>query len=209
MKKESEATSDEIEKPSSSSCCHEKTEEALGSSCCRLKNDKKGDQESSIPEEKEPVSFEKEAQEWKDKYLRALAEIENSRKRLMREKAESQGFAIQNVIVDLLQPFDQLEMALEHADKAPQEVKAWAMGFQMILEHFRQVFSSYDVRAISGIGHLFDPHLHEAIETEEKTDVPEGTIIQEFQKGYRMGSKTIRPAKVKVATTPKTQEGNE
>lgn len=157
-------------------------------------------EESPVEEAKE-ARLEKELLDWKDKYFRALAEIENSRKRLMRDKAEAQGYAIQNVIVDLLQPFDQLEMALEHADKAPQEVKAWAMGFQMILEHFRQVFSSYDVRAFSGLGQIFDPHLHEAIETEEQKGVPDGTIIAEFQKGYRMGNKTIRPAKVKVCAS--------
>ncbi len=151
-------------------------------------------------------ALKKEKEEFKDKYLRALAEIENSRKRLMRERVEAQGLAVQNVIVDMLQPFDQLEMALHHADKAAPEVKAWAMGFQMILEHFRQVFSTHGVSSFTSVGMLFDPHLHEAIETEEKSDVQEGTILQEFQKGYRMGGKTIRPAKVKVATQPKSAE---
>jgi molecular chaperone GrpE len=148
----------------------------------------------------------KERDDFKDKYLRALAEIENSRKRLMREKVDAQGFAVQNVIIDLLQPFDQMELALQHADKAAGEVKAWALGFQMILDHFRQVFSSHGVTSFSSVGALFDPHLHEAIETEECSDKPEGLIVFEFQKGYRMGGKTIRPAKVKVATHPKNDE---
>ncbi len=176
----------------------ESSHEQRVDSCCRA-----NEKEMGAP------SFQKEAEEWKDKYMRAIAEIENVRKRLTREKIEGQGFAIQNVIADFIQPFDQLEVALEHADKAPQEVKMWAIGFQMILEQFKQLFLSYDVQSIPGVGTLFDPNLHEAIEVEETLEAPEGTILQLFQKGYKIGSRTIRPARVKVAAAPKTNEKEE
>ncbi len=183
MKQDQEETTSEIE------------EEKVQSSCCREKG---GMAQAPGTAASQPAE-----EDWKDKYLRALAEIENSRKRLMREKAEAQGFAIQNVVLDMLQPFDQLEMALEHANKASDEVKNWAFGFKMILDHFRQVFSVYDVHSFTAVGQIFDPHQHEAIEMEERTDIPEGTITKEFQKGYRIGNKTIRPAKVVVATQGK------
>lgn len=151
-------------------------------------------------------SLKDEVQELKDKYLRALAEIENSRKRLAREKIESQGFAIQNVISDLLQPIDHFEQALAHADQAVGDVAVWAKGFSMILQQFVQVLSDHGVVPYSSIGQMFDPHLHEAVETEERSEVPEGSIVFEFQKGYRLGGRTIRPARVRVATPPKVEE---
>jgi molecular chaperone GrpE len=124
-----------------------------------------------------------EIQEVKDKYLRALAETENSRKRLSREKVESQSYAVQNIVVDLLQPIDHFEQALRHAEAAKGDVTTWAKGFE-------------------SMNQPFDPHVHEAVETEERPDVPEGTVVYEFQKGYRLGGRTIRPARVRVATRP-------
>lgn len=147
-----------------------------------------------------------EAKDYKDKYLRALAEIENSRKRLTREKLESQSLAIQNVIVDFLEPLDHLEQALQHASNFTGEVKAWSQGFQMILQQFFQVLQSYDVSSFASIGMAFDPNLHEAIEVEERSDMQEGTVVYEFKKGYKMGAKTVRPAKVRVAQMPKEVE---
>jgi len=144
-----------------------------------------------------------EVKEYKDKYLRALAEIENSRKRLTREKLDSQAIAIQGVISDFLEPLDHMEQALKHASLLVGDVQVWAQGFQMILQQFYQVLESYDVTSFSSVGMLFDPHLHEAIEVEERADVQEGIILHEFKKGYKMGSKTVRPAKVRVAQMPK------
>ena len=143
-----------------------------------------------------------EIQEVKDKYLRALAETENSRKRLSREKVESQSYAVQNIVVDLLQPIDHFEQALRHAEAAKGDVTTWAKGFEMILEQLRQVLSDHGVTSYESMNQPFDPHVHEAVETEERPDVPEGTVVYEFQKGYRLGGRTIRPARVRVATRP-------
>jgi molecular chaperone GrpE len=144
-----------------------------------------------------------EGKEFKDKYLRALAEMENSRKRLTREKLESQTIAVQSVVSDFLEPLDHLEQALKHASSFKGDVAVWAQGFQMILQQFHQVLESYDVISFSSVGMLFDPNLHEAIEVEENADAKEGTILHEFKKGYKMGSKTVRAAKVRVAQLPK------
>lgn len=166
----------------------------------------------TIPQRENTISEEalnkalNEAKEYKDKYLRALAEMENSRKRLMREKLESQSIAVQGVIVDFLEPLDHLEQALKHASQLVGDVKVWAQGFQMILQQFYQLLESYDVRSFASVGMVFDPNLHEAIEVEEKSDVQEGIILHEFKKGYKMGSKTVRPAKVRVAQSPKEKE---
>lgn len=191
-------------------CIHESDATTCQSSCEPCKNCTCGKESDALVsnEENEILKLQQELQEYKDKYLRALAEIENSRKRLMREKLESQSIAIQSAIIEFLEPLDHFELAMNHAKLASSEVSAWAKGFEMILQQLFQVLEAYDVRAVSSVGAMFDPHLHEAIEVEERTDVPEGTIIREFKKGYTMGQKTIRPAKVLVAQAPKEDEKN-
>lgn len=154
-------------------------------------------------EEDEIIKLKAELAEFKDKYFRQLAETENTRKRLQKEKIESQSFAIQDVVLDFLQPLDHFEQALNASQNSSDEVKHWAIGFRMILQQLKQVIQDNGITTFDSIGEMFDPHLHEAIETEEMANFAEGTIIQEFTRGYKMGSRVIRPAKVKVATAPK------
>jgi len=169
---------------------------------------------SKEPIEEESVSIgkdslkecEEQLQEYKNKYLRALAEVENIRKRLSKEKVESQSFAVQNVILDLLLPIDHFEQALQHGENASPEIANWTKGFQMIFQQLRQVLADHGVSHFDSQGEQFDPHMHEAVETEERSDIAEGTILFEFQKGYRLGGRTIRAAKVRVAVPPKQEE---
>jgi len=148
------------------------------------------------------VSPEAELQDMKDKYFRALAEIENTRKRLTREKLESQSYAIQNVIADFLQPLDHFEKALTAAENASSDVKHWAVGFEMILQQMKQVLGDHGVVGFDSLNQPFDPHFHEAIETEETSSVAPGIVLQEVVRGYKIGNRVIRPAKVKVSTAP-------
>ena len=167
------------------------------------------EQPTEVPESSPESTLEilkGELQEYKDKYLRALAEAENTRKRLAREKVESQSYAVQNIVTDLLQPIDHFEQALRHAEEAKGDITTWAKGFEMILEQLRQVLSDHGVSSYPSLNVPFDPHMHEAVETEERPDVPEGTVVFEFQKGYRLGGRTIRPARVRVATRPAWEE---
>ena len=102
----------------------------------------------------------------------------------------------------MLAPVDNLENALKHTGSMSEETKLWAQGFQMILSQFKEVLTGNGVTEFSSAGTLFDPALHQAVEMEETTNVPEGTIIEEFVKGYKSGDRTIRPAQVKVAKAP-------
>lgn len=160
----------------------------------------------SMPDELSKVR--QELTEYKDKYFRAIAEAENMRKRLQKEKLDSQTYAIQDVILDFLQPLDHFERALNASENASSDVKNWAVGFQMILAQCKQILQDNGVVPFEVVGKQFDPHMHEAIETEETTDRPEGTIIQEFIRGYKMATRVIRPAKVKVAVAPASSEEN-
>jgi molecular chaperone GrpE len=144
----------------------------------------------------------KEASEFKDKYLRLLAESENARKRLYKERQELTQFAVQNLIVDFLNPIDHMENALNYTQNMSDEVKHWALGFQMILGQFKDVLSNHNVQAFVSKGQQFDPHLHEAVEMLETDEYPSGTVVEESMRGYKMGDRIIRPSRVKVAKTP-------
>ena len=147
-------------------------------------------------------SLRRELAESKDKYLRVLAESENTRKRLQKDKQETIQYALQNVIVDFLTPIDHMENALNFTQQMSDDVKHWAVGFQMILAQFKDVLSNNGVTPFSSEGKPFDPHRHEAIENIETTAVPPGVVVEESLKGYIMGDKTIRPARVKVSKAP-------
>ncbi len=154
-------------------------------------------EQETPPEPQE--TLESELKDYKDKYLRLLAEIDNTRKRMQKEKQEMTRFAVDNVIAELLGPLDNLENALKFTESSSPEVRHWAQGFVMILGQFKDVLNNHGVTPFHSEGMQFDPHMHFAIETEETDSVPEGTILQEFIKGYRSGERTVRPARVKVA----------
>lgn len=148
------------------------------------------------------IEFEKlqnDASESKDKYLRLLAESENARKRLYKERQELTQFSIQNVITDFLNPIDHMENALKFTQQMSDEVKHWALGFQMILGQFKEVLSSNGVQAFVSEGKPFDPHYHEAVEMVETDEYPPGIVIEESIRGYKMGDRVIRPSRVKVS----------
>ncbi len=149
--------------------------------------------------QQENANLKAELKEKNDRYLMALAEAENSRKRLQKERTEMMQYAVENALLDFLPPMESMEKALGFASQTSDEVKNWAIGFQMI---FKQVFEDKGVVEYSSKGELFNPYLHEAVEIEETTDIPEGTILEEFTKGYKIGDRPIRVAKVKVAKFP-------
>ena len=146
--------------------------------------------------------LQKEILDYKDKYLRLLADGENSRKRLQKEKLEISRYATENLVIDFLRPIDNFENALRFAQEMSDEVKNWAFGFQMILTQFKDVLAQHGVTPFESIGHPFNPHDHEAIEMVESIDYPSGHIIEESMRGYSMGDRTIRVARVKVAKAP-------
>jgi molecular chaperone GrpE len=161
--------------------------------------------------EAELLKAKEEAKEYKDKYLLLLAESENARKRLQKERQDIQRFAMRGILSELLFPLDQLDGALAYSENASPEIKQWAFGFKMILNQFKEILTQYHVHAFHAKGTHFNPELHEAIEVVETTEYPDGTIIEELRPGYRMGESTLRPAQVKVAKAPKkvTEKGQE
>lgn len=140
--------------------------------------------------------FKNEAAEYKDKYLRLLADMENTRKRMQKEKQELTQYSIERLLTEFLTPIDHMENALKFTQDQSDEVKHWALGFQMILNQFKDVLANNGVKAFESEGMSFDPYIHDAIEIVEGKEP--GIIIKEYMKGYKMGERVIRPARVKV-----------
>ena len=145
--------------------------------------------------------------DFRDKYLRGLADSENLRKRLQKERQELLQYAVQGVLIDFLSPIDHLETALKYADQASDDVKHWAVGFQMILGQFKEAIANNGAVPFTSVGTPFDPHFHEAVEMIDTDEFAPGTVVEESLSGYKMGEKVIRPARVKVAKKiPETVE---
>lgn len=163
-------------------------------------------EETTPPEEQPATAACPPEENWKDKYLHAIAEMENMRKRMQKERYETSKFAIESTIVDFLPPMDNFENALRFAGSASPEIKNWAIGFEMILSQFKEVLSNHGIHPFSSEGTQFNPLQHEAVEVFETTESPDGTILQDFSKGYKSSARTIRPARVKVAKNPQNNQ---
>ena len=157
---------------------------------------------------KENSDLETQVIEWKNKYFQLLADQENLRKRLQREKEQTLNFAIEKTIVEFLPIIDNFENALSFAEQSSNEIKQWATGFQMILSQLRDVIYSHGIVSFHSKGNMFDPYLHEAMEIVETNEHLDGTILEEFAKGYKGKDRIIRPAKVKIARTQKNVKEN-
>jgi molecular chaperone GrpE len=143
-----------------------------------------------------------EVSEYKDKYLRTLAELENSRKRLVKEREELTKLAVERLLAAFLPPIDHFENALRYVDQLSDEMRTWALGFQMILDQFKQVLAEHHVVPFVSVGKPFDPHRHDAVEIVPTDEVAPGMVMEEFFKGYQMGDRIVRHARVKVSAAP-------
>lgn len=165
----------------------------------------------TTPVETVEEQLKQELQECKDKYLRLLAEQENMRKRLLKERDTLLQHAKDDLISDLLTPIDHLETALSITKSSSPDVQQWALGFEMILNQFKDVLGNNGIKSYVSLGHLYDPHFHEVVETIETTEHPPGTIVKETLRGYRRGDKALRVSHVIVAkepTAPLKEENN-
>jgi molecular chaperone GrpE len=153
------------------------------------------------PEKKgsELERLKQEAAQAQDRYLRALADFENTKKRLRREQEELARYASETVVRDLLPVMDSLDQALVAVDKQA-DPQAIIKGVHLIYRQLLGLLDKEGVKRIPAVGEPFDPHRHEAVAQVETTDgTADDTVIEEVQVGYTMHGKVIRPAIVKVA----------
>ena len=133
----------------------------------------------------------------RDRHLRAVAEMQNFRKRTARENQDRQRYAGQSVLSAILPVMDNLTRVLEHQEAAGTE--EFAKGVQMTVDEFFRVLASLGVTVVGSEGETFDPNVHEAVARVEGSDVPEGTVVAVDAPGYCLHDRCIRPARVVVA----------
>ncbi len=143
-----------------------------------------------------------EAAGFKDKYIRILAEFDNARKRNERERAELIKYAHEEVIIELLGLAEDLERSLESSKKFLADANT-IKGLEIVVGKMRDLLKKYDVRSVESVDKKFDPTCHEAMMQMESQEHEDGVIIEEFQKGYWLGERVVRTAKVKVAKNNK------
>jgi molecular chaperone GrpE len=137
-----------------------------------------------------------------DQLLRRQAEFENYRRRIEREKSESYARARGEVLLELLPVVDNFERALSSLEKSESDAAGLRHGIELIHKQFKDALTKFGLEPVESVGQVFDPHLHEAVTIEPTDEHEENTIIEEFQRGYKLGEKLLRPAKVKVAASP-------
>ncbi len=154
----------------------------------------------------EVENLRQQVEELKDKYLRALAEMENLRRRTREEQARLIEHANERLLAELLAVVDDLERALANADTSAQALRK---GVELIHQKLLSIMRDFGAEPLEAVGQQFDPYLHEAVERVETEEVPENTIVAELQRGYKYRDKLLRPARVKVAARPESEQENE
>jgi molecular chaperone GrpE len=137
----------------------------------------------------------KEAQE---KVLRLAAELDNTRKRLEREKTEGIAYANESILRKLVEVIDNLERAIEHGER-DETCEGLLDGVRMTHKSFLDVLAKFDAAPFESVGTVFDPNRHEAVIQEHSSEYPDMTVTREFQKGYTLKDRLLRPARVGVA----------
>jgi molecular chaperone GrpE len=143
------------------------------------------------------AAAEKEKKENWDRYLRAAADLENTRKRQKREADDAKFETKTKILKEILPVVDNLERAIEHAG-AGSENNPIIEGVNLVLRQLMTAFERLDVTPVEAQGQPFDPNLHEAI-SQQESDLPPGSVVTVLQRGYKSGDRLLRPALVVVA----------
>ena len=151
-----------------------------------------------IHEPEDPLlKIQTERDEFKDKYLRGLAEMDNFRKRMKKEKEEYQRYVMNEFLLDLLQIFDNLERALKA--KGHDADRGIISGVEMIRKQFLDLLKKNQVLEIDALGKHFDPVFHEALSKEEREGISQAVVVEIYQRGFTYNDKLLRPVLTKVA----------
>ncbi len=151
-----------------------------------------------LPDEEVGEDLEAKVKELEDKHLRTYADFDNYRKRAAKDREESVYFARQKLLQELLEVKDHLELALSHSEKT-EDTTGLREGVTLTLKQLGKFMEKNGVKEFQSVGEPFDPARHEAIQEQESADVPPGTVVLEFQKGYLLNDKLLRPSRVIVS----------
>ncbi|MGE5343766.1 MAG: nucleotide exchange factor GrpE [Candidatus Omnitrophota bacterium] len=164
-------------------------------------------QEKVEEQEKLLEAMSLERDDFKDKYLRTMAEIDNFRKRVKKEKEEYQKYVLSEFLLDILHVYDNLERALKSKTvPASEDAKSIISGVEMIHKQFNDALKKYNVIEIDALNKPFDPNLHQALSKEEQKDITVPIVVEVYQKGFMYNGKLLKPVLAKVAVPVKNPE---
>jgi molecular chaperone GrpE len=165
------------------------------------------DQAEAAPASADPVAeAKKEASDNHDRYLRAMADLENFRRRTVREKDELRLFASSRLLEDLLPALDNLGLALTAARQPKADLKGLANGVELVQQQLKASLAAHGLKEINPIGQPFDPHQHEAISHQASADVKPEHVMTVVRTGYSLNGRLIRPASVVVSSGKTVEE---
>lgn len=150
-------------------------------------------EQNSIVEE-----YKAKLEEAENRYLRLQADFDNFRRRTKLDMEASQKYRAQNIITDLLPALDNFERALQ-MQVDHEQAKSLLQGMEMVYRSLLEAIKKEGVEKIDAVGKSFDPHLHQAVMQVETEDTESGIVLEEFQKGYKLKDRVIRPSMVKVS----------
>jgi molecular chaperone GrpE len=171
-----------------------------------------GPQDDAAQSQDDPVqALAAEAADLKERLLRTMADMENLRKRMEREKAEASLYAATSFARDLLSVADSMDRALQSVPQEGREdlgeaTRNLLAGIEVTHKELLNVFSRHGISRIEPMGEKFDPHFQQAMFEVPDTSMPPGTVVQVMQAGYTIGERCLRPALVGVAKAPPKEE---
>ncbi|HEX7516871.1 MAG TPA: nucleotide exchange factor GrpE [Chthoniobacterales bacterium] len=155
--------------------------------------------QSTSPDQDEDESLQADLDRFRDLALRSQADFENYKKRAAREKEEAIRYANSALLERLIAIVDNFELGLESA-RGEGENSPVLSGMSMVLKQFMDFLTEHGLQPIDATGQKFDPNLHEAIAHESNEQFPEGVVIRQTRRGYRMKDRLLRPSSVVVSS---------
>lgn len=155
--------------------------------------------ENAAEELSEVEKLQQELAQANDKLLRMHAEFDNFRKRSFKDLAHGRTMTQIDTVMPFLQVFDHFSMAMKSAEVSD-NIEALKQGLNMILNEYNKAFEELGIVKVNAVGEKFDPNLHDAMANEASDEVPEGTVIQQWSCGYKLGERLLKPARVVVSS---------
>ncbi|MDX1963120.1 MAG: nucleotide exchange factor GrpE [Pirellulales bacterium] len=149
----------------------------------------------------DPAQLADQLRQMRDRWLRSQAELDNYRKRVERERADEYRYREVPLLMDLLPVLDNAERAIDAAAKTS-DAASLLTGYQMLRQQLHSVLQKHGCESIAAAGEPFDPNFHQAIMQQPSGDVPENTVLQVAQAGYKVHDRVIRPVQVIVSKNP-------
>jgi molecular chaperone GrpE len=164
----------------------------------------------TIPATNDPVAFapsevdrlKADRDQLVERLARLQAEFENARKREARERTDFRDFAISGAVEQFLPVLDNFQLALGSSGSLEQ----LRTGISLIIKQMEDVLRALNVQPVESVGVRFDPRVHEALESVERTDLPDHQVLEEVRRGYRIRDRLLRPALVRIVNNPQQKE---